>query len=181
MGYSQAQKAENRERILALAAAKIREDGIDALAIGPLMEAAQLTHGGFYGHFASRDALVTAAIERALADGSTKAHARSADTIADIARSYLSRRHRDTPSEGCGIAAMAGETARADTDSRAAMARHIAAFADGLRPHVADDDDAMLAVSALVGALIIARVLPDAAASDRWLKGVQTATARLQD
>lgn len=180
MGYSQAQKAENRERILALASAKIRAEGIDALAIAPLMEAVQLTHGGFYGHFPSREALVAAAIERALADGSGKAHGGKNETMTAIARSYLSRRHRDAPDEGCAIAALAGETARADADSRAAMARHIAAFADGLRPHIADDDDAMLAVSALVGALIIARVLPDTAESDQWLKSVQKAVARLE-
>ena len=66
MGHSQAQKADNRERILALAAAHIRAHGIDSLSVAPLMDAAGLTHGGFYGHFASRDALIAAAIVRAL-------------------------------------------------------------------------------------------------------------------
>lgn len=180
MGYSQAQKAENRERILGLAAAQIRAHGIDSLAIAPLMEAAQLTHGGFYVHFPSREALVSAAIERALADGSAGAARAKGKTLTEIARSYLSRRHRDAPQSGCAIAAIGGETARADADSRAAMAAHIEAFIAGVRPHTGSDDDAALAVSAMVGALILSRVIPDAAASDALLKGVQSALRRLE-
>lgn len=179
MGHSQAQKAENRERILALAAAHIRAHGIDSLAVAPLMEAAGLTHGGFYGHFASREALIAAAIDRALDDGAAGAARANGQSLSDIARSYLSRGHRDAPQSGCAIAAIGSETARADEASRASMARHIDAFMGGVRPFVADDDQAALVVSALVGALIIARVHPDRAASDTIMKAVQRAIATL--
>lgn len=179
MGHSQAQKAENRERILALAAAQIRAHGIDSLAVAPLMEAAGLTHGGFYGHFASREALIAAAVDRALDDGAAGAARAKGKSLSEIGRGYLSRRHRDAPEAGCAIAAIGSETARADDAIRASMARHIDAFMAGVRPFVADDDRAALAVSALVGALIIARVNPDRSASDAMMKSVQRAIAAL--
>ena len=69
MGHSRADKAESRERILAIAARQIREGGLDSVSIGEVMKAANLTHGGFYGHFPSRTALIAAALERALVEG----------------------------------------------------------------------------------------------------------------
>lgn len=180
MGHSQAQKAENRERILTLAAEQIRAEGIDSLSVLSLMTAAGLTHGGFYGHFESRDALVTAAIERALADGAAGAARAKGRTLSEIARSYLSRRHRDAPQSGCAIAAIGGETARADVVSRTAMAAHVDRFRASVRQHVGDDDEAMLIVSAMIGALILARIEPDREASDRLLKSVRQAIASLE-
>lgn len=180
MGHSQAQKAENRERIVALAAAHIRAHGIDSLAVAPLMEAAGLTHGGFYGHFTSREALIAAAIDRALDDGATGAARTGGQGLSKIARSYLSRRHRDTPESGCAIAAIGSETARASHESRAIMANHIDAFIAGVRPFVADDDDAALTVSALIGALTIARIYPESQASDAFLGAVRRSIATLE-
>ncbi|MBA4049300.1 MAG: TetR/AcrR family transcriptional regulator [Sphingomonas sp.] len=179
MGHSQAQKAENRERILALAAAHIRAHGIDSLAVAPLMDAAGLTHGGFYGHFASRDALIAAAIMRALDDGAAGAARASGGSLGEIARSYLSRRHRESPATGCAIAAIGSETTRASDASRAAMAAQIDAFIAGVRPFVADEDHAALAVSAMVGALTLARIYPDRDSADAVLKAVRTAIATL--
>ncbi|MBA3836902.1 MAG: TetR/AcrR family transcriptional regulator [Sphingomonas sp.] len=179
MGHSQAQKADNRERILALAAAHIRAHGIDSLSVAPLMDAAGLTHGGFYGHFASRDALIAAAIVRALDDGAAGAAHASGGNLGEIARSYLSRRHRDSPATGCAIAAIGSETARASDVSRAAMAAQIETFIAGVRPFVADDGQAALAVSAMVGALTLARIYPDRARADSLLKAVRTAIAAL--
>ena len=66
MGYSQAQKAESRQRVLENASRQIREDGIEALGVADCMRSAGLTHGAFYGHFASRDALIVEALEYAL-------------------------------------------------------------------------------------------------------------------
>src|SRR5262245_27673167 len=68
MGHSQAEKAASRERILEVAARQIREGCLESLSIAELMRAANLTHGGFYGHFPSRSALIAAALERALAE-----------------------------------------------------------------------------------------------------------------
>lgn len=180
MGHSQAQKVENRERIVALAAAHIRTHGIDSLAVAPLMEAAGLTHGGFYGHFASREALIVAAIDRALDDGAAGAARTKGQDLSKIARSYLSRRHRDAPESGCAIAAIGSETARASRASRAMMATHIDAFIASVRPFVADDDRAALAVSALIGALTIARIYPESQISDAFLSAVRRSIATLE-
>lgn len=179
MGHSQAQKAENRARILALAAAHIRAHGIESLTVAALMEAAGLTHGGFYGHFSSREALVAAAIETAMDDGAAGAARAKGDSLHEIARGYLSQRHRDAPDSGCAIAAIGGETARFSDDSRAMMATHIDAFIAGVRPFVADDDHAAMTVSALVGALMIARIYPDKQDSDVFRKAVQRGIATL--
>lgn len=64
MGHSQAEKAESRERILEVAARQIRQGGLDSVSIAEIMKAANLTHGGFYGHFPSRAALIAAAVQR---------------------------------------------------------------------------------------------------------------------
>ena len=69
MGHSQAEKAQSRERIVTAAARQIREGGLESISIVELMKEAELTHGGFYGHFPSRSALIAAALERALFDG----------------------------------------------------------------------------------------------------------------
>src|SRR5215472_18144550 len=88
MGHSQAEKAESRERILAAASAQIRTQGLESLSVGKLMADAGLTHGGFYGHFASRADLLAQALERALVDGEgeARAPAREPDRAGGFAR-----------------------------------------------------------------------------------------------
>ena len=180
MGHSRAEKAENRERILAAAAEQIRAGGLESVSVGRLMQAVNLTHGGFYGHFASRSDLLARALERALADGERGARAAAASDgrargFAGFVRSYLSRAHRDAPEKGCAIAALVSDVGRADEPSRAVMARHIedyiAATARGLGS--VEEADAILAVCAMVGALAIARVVPDGGRSDAILKAVK--------
>ena len=69
MGHSQAEKARNRERILAEASRQVRRGGLESVSVGTLMKSVGLTHGGFYGHFESRSALLAEALERALLEG----------------------------------------------------------------------------------------------------------------
>jgi len=180
MGHSQAEKAENRERILKAAAEQIRAEGLQSVSVGKLMQAVNLTHGGFYGHFASRSDLLARALERALVDGERGARAAAASSsrargFSGFVRSYLSRSHRDAPERGCAIAALVSDAGRADEPSRAVMARHIedyiAATARGLQS--VDEADAILAVCAMVGALAISRVIPDAGRSDAILRAVK--------
>src|SRR5579864_6885609 len=73
MGHSQAEKAESRERILAEASRQVRRDGLESVSVGSLMKSVGLTHGGFYGHFESRSALLAEALERALVEGEANA------------------------------------------------------------------------------------------------------------
>lgn len=179
MGHSQADKARSRERILNEAATQIRDRGLDALSIGSLMQQVKLTHGGFYGHFASRSELIAAALQQALNSGEASAHAaRDPDrpvSVSSLVRSYLSRSHRDQPKSGCAIGALISDVGRADAQCRAVMEPHIESFIAKVAETFGDDDDsnAIVAVSAMVGALAISRVLTDLRRSDAILRTVR--------
>lgn len=179
MGHSQADKARNRERILNAAATEIRDKGLDAVSIGGLMQQVNLTHGGFYGHFASRSDLIAEALEQALDAGEAAAHAsRDPDkpvSMNSLARSYLSRTHRDQRKSGCAISALISDVGRADEQCRAVMEPHIEAFIAKVADVLGDDDEAqaIMAVSAMIGALAISRVITDPKRSDAVLRTVR--------
>ncbi len=187
MGHSQAEKARNRERILKAAAAQIRKNGLGSLGVVPLMRKVNLTHGGFYGHFASKSELVAEAVACALAAAEAAARAASEPAkprrFAGMVRSYLSRAHRDNPESGCAIAALAGDVARADERSRATMAEHIESFIARVAEKLGDKDDtaATVAVSALVGALTLSRAVTDPKRSDAILRTVRDYLAAMKD
>ncbi len=179
MGHSQAEKAQSRERILKEAAAQIREAGLESLSLGKLMKKANLTHGGFYGHFDSRSDLLAAALERALVEGEKAARA-GADahrprTLAAMARSYLSRPHRDARGSGCAIAALVCDAGRADEAQRASMAAAIERYIEAVTQALGtgDESEAMFAVSAMVGALALSRAMTDPARSDALLRATR--------
>jgi TetR/AcrR family transcriptional repressor of nem operon len=183
MGHSQADKAASRERILSLASAQIRKAGLESLSVGKLMSKAGLTHGGFYGHFASREELLAKALERALADGAGAARAAGQDrapSFASFVRSYLSRAHRDAPETGCAIAALAGDAGRADPRARAVMERHIETMIASVERQfgTADEDEAIAAVAAMIGELTISRVVSDPKRSDAVLRAVRARLAQ---
>ncbi len=183
MGHSRAEKAVSRKRILAAAATRIREAGLDGISVGEIMKSVNLTHGGFYGHFESRSALVAAALEKALADGETAsaAHAgeRGSMTVKSIVNSYLSPAHRDHPGSGCAIPTLAGEVGRADPQVRTIMAQQLAksfavmgeALGGGVGGET-DQDSEQFAVSAwsmMIGAMMISRIMKDDPMADRVL------------
>ena len=171
MGTSQAKKAASHDRILDIAAARIRRDGIDRLSVAELMKEAGLTHGGFYRHFDSREQLVAEAAQRALSQG-------SAWTIASgklggqrgytaLVDGYLSPWHRDHPESGCGVAGVAADAARAGGPARGSYTRQVkeclAVIADltGNPDRQAGKREAVLTLSALVGAISMARAVDD--------------------
>jgi len=112
VGASQAAKAASHDRILEIAAARIRGDGIDNLSVDELMKEAGLTHGGFYRHFDSREQLVAEAAHRALIQGSAwtiaAAQVGGERGFSLLVDGYLSPRHRDHPESGCGVAGATG-------------------------------------------------------------------------
>ena len=174
MGHSQAEKAENRERILTEASRQVRRDGLESVSVGTLMKSVGLTHGGFYGHFESRSALLAEALERALLEGEANAKAGRQQSLSDIARGYLSRTHRDARDSGCAMAALVSDVARADTASREVMTDHIEAFVASVSAALGGDQEAaIVAVSAMIGALALSRVIADPARSDAFLKSVR--------
>ena len=124
MGHSQAEKAKTHEKVLKLAAAQIREHGIDALGVAELMKDAGLTHGGFYVHFPSRDVLIAEALERALQSGPL-ANLGAGKSPSAFVRGYLSPEHRDGPASGCAISALSGEIRNSTPKTREILTKHL--------------------------------------------------------
>lgn len=148
------------------------------MSVAKLMKSAGLTHGGFYGHFVSRSELLIHALEQALMDGREAFDAsrtRSEPSYSDTVRSYLSRKHRDSASSGCAMAALAGDAARADCEIRTPMSEHIEDFVDAIARAMGsnDRDRATFVVSAMIGALIVSRVIVDPSRSDNVLAAVK--------
>lgn len=186
MGHSQADKARSRERILEVAAAQLREFGLDGVSIGDLMKAVDLTHGGFYGHFASRDDLVAAALDKALTDGEASAirssSAKGKRTLKSVANSYLSKVHRDNPDSGCAVAALSGDVARSNDQNREIMSKHLARYFDNMQNVMGDTGSRELAISLMcmmVGAVTLSRVTTDASRSDEILQAARKSILRL--
>ena len=190
MGSSQADKAASHERIIKAAAARIRRDGIDAMSVSDLMSEAGLTHGGFYRHFRSRDELVEEAVEAALAHGARRAEAASSiggtAAITAIIDGYLSPPHRDRPETGCAVAALPGEIARSSARARQSYARQVRRYLDLLvelgsssdPDPDSERDEALLILSALVGAISMARAVDDPELSDEILQRTARALHR---
>ncbi len=158
--------AENRERIVAVAARMFRERGIAAVGVAELMESAGMTHGGFYKHFESKDALVAEACAYSFKTpgGSLRLAADTAkpgQELKAIVDSYLSERHRDNPGKGCAVAALGGEVGNRKSPARKALQEGrerlvglVAKYWKGSDPK----GNASVFVSTMVGALINARL-----------------------
>ncbi|EGD57796.1 regulatory protein, TetR [Novosphingobium nitrogenifigens DSM 19370] len=183
MGTSKADKAQSRERILAAAAQQIRSGGLDSIAIGDLMKTAGLTHGAFYAHFPSRAALIAAALDRALADGSRNAHKACGPvetrTLAQFVEAYLSPAHRDAPHKGCAVPALAAEAGRSDEETRAIMSRRMERYIDDLATTIGEGEaareEAIATWSAMVGALMLSRLFAGEPLGDAVLDATRKA------
>ena len=181
MGHSQADKAKSHQRILDAAASQIRESGLAGVSIADLMKSVKLTHGGFYGHFASRDDLIAEALEKALNDGeasSTRAGStKGPRTFKSFLNSYLSKAHRDDPASGCAVSALAGDVARTGPRTRKIMTERVARYIDNISELVDDEDVefAMFVMSAIVGAVTLSRAMSDEEMSDKLLLATRKA------
>jgi TetR/AcrR family transcriptional repressor of nem operon len=187
MGSSQTDKQASHKRIVDAAAAQIRRDGVDAVRVSDLMREAGLTHGGFYRHFGSREELIDAAIDQALTDGSRQTEAgeeTDPTALAKVIDGYVSKAHRDNPEVGCGVAALPADVSRSSSAAREAYGRQVRRYVDRLtgliRHPVADAkrDEAVMMLSALVGALSMARAVKDPELSDEILAGTARALHR---
>ena len=189
VGHSQADKAKSRQRILDAAALQLRESGLHGVSIADLMKSAKLTHGGFYGHFASRDELVAEAADKALHDGEAEAIragcVRGPRTLKSYLNNYLSKTHRDNQRSGCAVAALAGDVARTDSErTREIMSRHLIKYFEDIEKFSGDgkaDGFAITVMSAVVGAVILSRVMTDDAVSDRILSAVRNTLLECAD
>lgn len=184
MRYSSNHKAETRQRIIGEAARRFRKDGIEGTGLVPLMKALGLTHGGFYAHFESKDALVQASLEAAAEqtlkrwrEHSDAAPADGAPSPRTVIDHYLSAEHRDEPGEGCPLPTLAAELGLRGQPSATsdAMVARMTALLAGCRLTAAPGDQGIVALAAMVGALTLARAVSDRAESDRILATVRAA------
>ena len=177
MRYSQDHKAQTHHRIIKEASVRFRRDGIGATGLQPLMKALNLTHGGFYAHFASKDELVEKALQAAAAE--LDAHCemlfsqeRPLEAFID---SYLSEWHHTSPGEGCPLPTMSSELGlrgQQSTTTDAVLGARLkqieAALADGR-----GDTQGLLMMSTLVGALVLARSVENPALAARIMDVVR--------
>src|ERR1041385_8508120 len=113
MRYPKEHKAETRKRILSAAARLFRERGYDGAGVDAIMNEVGLTAGGFYSHFASKEALFAEALGTALAEGKTRSAALAGmNPLEAMIKSYLSRAHRDGIATGCPLPALTPDVAR---------------------------------------------------------------------
>jgi AcrR family transcriptional regulator len=180
------QKAETRQRIVAAAAELFRRQGIDGVGVDAIMRAAGLTHGGFYGHFPSKEALVGAVSAEQLARSATRwteaADQLPADeALSRIVTGYLDRRYAVQTDHSCVLPALGSELARrpesrtALTGSIRRMLGVLARLMPGKRG-VPADSAAMAALSTMVGAVVLARLSDDPALSEAILAAAQDHT-----
>jgi TetR/AcrR family transcriptional regulator, transcriptional repressor for nem operon len=173
MKVSREQVQQHRARILAAAARLFRERGFDRVSVAEVMKAAGLTHGGFYGHFNSKETL----IKEALGIENLPLWRRDLENAAaaEYADWYLSTRHRDNRDSGCAIAGLGSEAARAHSDVRASLTTRVrrridrlSAASPGTTP-AQRRRAAIAAFSAMVGAVVLARVVDDHELSEEIL------------
>jgi TetR/AcrR family transcriptional regulator, transcriptional repressor for nem operon len=181
MRVSKEKAAENRERILNEAARLFRERGLSGVGVDALTEAAGLTHGSLYSHFGSKDGLIAEAVGHAFSTfGSEFSAIKKVEAY--VAR-YLSSRHRGNPGSGCTVAAIGCEMPRQSKAVRRvfteaakrSMARMSALLPSRRGRH--RDDDALVMLATMAGAMIFARAVDDLEFSDRILSACRTALA----
>jgi TetR/AcrR family transcriptional repressor of nem operon len=181
MRQSREEKAKTHRRIVELASARIREEGLDGPGVAEIMQAAGLTHGGFYKHFGSRDDLIAEASEHAFAfaDQTLDHHAHDPhDPLASWVDWYASEEHRDDPGAGrCPVAALVGDAGRADDGVRAGYSAVVERYIETLEGMLGGREDsrrqAIIMASTLVGSLALSRAVDDEALSREILSSAR--------
>ena len=185
MRVTRGQAAANREKILEVAGTLFRERGYDGIGVADIMTRAGLTHGGFYGHFPSKDHLAAEITSRVLGrEGWLERLTGSANpSLSDVVRKYLTRRHRDNAGHGCLLAALGSDVVR-----QPRSVRH--AFTEGLRRRIdvlsrvragrsaARRRRALATMAGLVGALMLSRAVDDPHLSDEILEATAASLGR---
>jgi TetR/AcrR family transcriptional regulator, transcriptional repressor for nem operon len=172
-----AAKEASHERIVQAAARAIRRSGYDGTNVADIMKEAGLTHGAFYAHFDSREAMLAEAASQACAESvaavtEVVSSVPAGKTLEAMLRAYLSKEHLENTELGCPLAALGSETARQATDVRRATTRHIKEMVDLAARQSpewgqpAAHERALVTVSTMVGALLLARAVDDQALSN---------------
>lgn len=185
MRYADTRKNETHARLVKIAGRALREKGPDGIAVAEVMREAGLTHGGFYAHFKSKDALVVEALEGVFASSKRK-FLRAVDglpprhALASYIDFYVSTRHRDDRAGGCPVTALNSDLPRQSNSVRKTFDEGLRSLVAGIEQLIRDagikgDAEALAAsvTSAMAGAVAISR-----AVSDRYLSDQMLATAR---
>jgi TetR/AcrR family transcriptional repressor of nem operon len=180
MRYSKEHKQETHARIVKKASVRLREKGAHGIGVADLMKEAGLTHGGFYAHFDSREALVIEAFGHAM-DRSTESWRKVAEQtppdkrLATIVETYLSPVHRDDPGHGCAVPTLGAEIARESPKTRKAFAAKLEHMIDMMADQVLDlprkvaRKQAVAALATMMGTLVLSRIAGNGEFSDEIL------------
>lgn len=173
----------SHDRIVTAAARAIRRGGFEGVGVADIMKEAGLTHGGFYAHFDSRNAMMAEAMDRAgqesaarLTQGMALRKLRGASDLRALVEAYLSDRHLEDIEAGCPVAALACEVPRQSPEVQEAAAQRVhglLAIVGRALPPDAPADSAALLASQLVGALLLARALGNKARGQALLKATR--------
>lgn len=188
MKVTKAQAQVNRQRIVETASVLFRERGYDGVGVADLMAAAGFTHGGFYKHFSAKTDLMAEAAACSFAESA----AQSAELdIADFVQRYLSRAHRDTPGNGCTMAALCTDAARQPDLIKQAFVTGIEHQLATLASKDAGASESgqkaarasrIALMAQVVGALVLSRACPDdSALADEILHACQTTVLKPYD
>lgn len=180
MRYSREHKLETHERIVKRASVRLREKGAHGIGVADLMKDAGLTHGGFYAHFDSREALVIEAFAYAM-DRSTERWRKLGELtppdkrLAAIVDSYLTTTHRDDPGHGCAVPTLGAEIARESPKTRKAFAAKLEQMVDMIAeqipglPRKTARKQAEATLATMMGTLVLARIAGSGEFSDEIL------------
>ncbi|WP_311790214.1 MULTISPECIES: TetR/AcrR family transcriptional regulator [Pantoea] len=182
-------KARTRQRILDEAARIMRECGTESIGVASLMKRVGLTHGGFYAHFDSREALVQAVIAEMFTDSTQRMQplwqqSDPAERLNRLIDYYLSETHRDSPAEGCPMPALVSEVGHLPDEAKAIFTQGVASMLQRLSELLAElgqrDAEALASslLAEMVGALALARACPDKALSATMLARSRQALKR---
>jgi TetR/AcrR family transcriptional repressor of nem operon len=180
MRYSREHKLETHARIVKKASVRLREKGAHGIGVADLMKDAGLTHGGFYAHFDSREALVIEAFAYAMDRGRERwrklAEATPPDKrLAALVASYLTPLHRDDPGNGCAVPTLGAEIARESPKTRKAFAAKLEQMIELFAAQIADlppkqaRRKAMATIATMMGTMVLARIAGNGEFSDEIL------------
>lgn len=191
MGHSKASKASTHAKLVATAAARFKQHGVDGISLADLMKDLKLTHGGFYRHFESRDELVAEALDLALEQTGQAMRERLFDgdkpTLAKFIDFYLDEAHRDARAGGCAVAALAGDAPRKSAGVQAQFRRQIDRNVELLSEALGEGatresrETALQILSILYGALMVARAVGDSPLSREVLRTARKGVSSLSD
>jgi TetR/AcrR family transcriptional repressor of nem operon len=172
MRYPTKETAAKHEQIVKEASRLFRERGFENVTVGEVMKAAGLTHGAFYAHFGSKQELQEAAVAygQAVSAGRAQGHGATKKGRRAYAERYLSSRHRDNPGDGCTMAALAQEVARATPELKTTFERGLEKI---LAASGGDRKEGIFQTAALLGGVVLARAVQDPRLSDEILESVR--------